>query len=67
MRKKQEKNIFALHKSYFTVSGGSIRCYIQILKIMDCWKVISCCVAHKFVHNIGTLSNKQHDITLHMM
>jgi hypothetical protein len=50
-------------KCYFTLSGGSICCYTQMLKIIVCWKVISCCVVHKLLHNIGTLSNKQHHIT----
>jgi len=30
------KNVFALNESYSTESGGSIRCYIQILKIIVC-------------------------------
>ena len=50
-------------KSYFTLSVGSRCCYRQMLKIMVCWKVISCCVVHKFLQNIGTLSNKRHHIT----
>ena len=50
-------------KSYFTLSGGSRCCYRQMFKIIVCWKVISCCVAHKFLQNLGTLSNKRHHIT----
>ena len=49
--------------SYFTLSSGSRCCWIQMLKIIVCWKVISFCVIHKFIQNIGKLSNKQHQIT----
>ena len=46
-------------KSFFTVSGGSRCWYRQMLKIIVCWKVISCCVVHSLPQNIVTLSNKQ--------
>jgi len=47
-------------KSYFTLSGGSRCCYRQMLKIIVCWKVISCCVVHKIFQNTGTLSTTHH-------
>ena len=34
-----------------------------MLNIFVCWEVTSCCVVHKFIHNFGTLSKKQHHIT----
>ena len=63
----RNKNISVLHKSHFTLSGGSIHFYRQMLNIIVCWKVISCCVVHNFVHNNGTLSNKQNHVISHMM
>ena len=54
-------------KSYVTLSGGSRCCYWQMFKIMVCWKVISCCVVHKFLQNTGALSNKHHHIKSHML
>ena len=45
-------------KSHFNLSCGSRCCYRQMLIIMVCWKVVSCCVVHKFLHNNGTLSKK---------
>jgi len=62
---RETKINLACIKSYFTLSVGSRCCYKQMLKIKVCWKVISCCVVNKFLQNIGTLSNKQHQLTSH--
>ena len=58
IRKTQEAKInLCCTKSHFIVSGSSRCCYRQILKIIVYWKVISCCVIHKFLQNTGALSN----------
>ena len=49
IRKSQGTEInLSCIKSYLNLSGCSRCCYRQMLKIIVCWKVISCCVVHKF-------------------
>jgi len=43
-----KKNLSCI-ESYFTLSVGSTCCYRQMLKIIVCWKVISCCVVQNFM------------------
>jgi len=63
MEDTRNKITLSCIESYFTLSGGSRYCYRRMIRIVFCWKVISCCVIRMFLQNIRTLSNKQHYIT----
>jgi len=50
-RKKGTKIHLCCTKSYFTLPGGSKCCYRQMVKIIVCWKMISCCDSSKLLQN----------------
>jgi len=66
MKTQGTKINLSCRKSYFNLCGSSRCCYRKMLRIIVWWKVISCCVIHKFLQNTDELFKKHH-ITSHML